>query len=71
MYSGFVVVGRVFGTVRVVGRVVGLVVVRTVVVGNEHVGLLAPFVQQYFPFPLLAQPLNWNSIKLLKKCSPL
>jgi hypothetical protein len=51
-HAGFVVVGRV------VGLVVGLVVVRTVVVGNEQVGLLAPFVQQYFPFPLLAQPLK-------------
>jgi hypothetical protein len=43
---------------RVVGLVVGLVVVRTVVVGKEQVGLLAPFVQQYFPLPLLAQPVD-------------
>jgi hypothetical protein len=50
-----VVVGRVTGTVRVVGLVVGLVVVRTVVVGNSQLGLLAPLVQQYFPLPLLAQ----------------
>ncbi len=53
LYSGFVVLGRVVGTVSwgstsVAPSVVGL--------DSEHVGLLAPLVQQYFPFPPLVQP---------------
>jgi hypothetical protein len=51
---------------RVVGLVVGLVVVRTVVVGSEHVGLLAPLVQQYFPFPPLVQPYELKNIFFTK-----